>query len=370
MPVNAASAREFVRRGDLGVQYTTPSGSDEEFEVAPKTDYQKAEVKIESADAPNALQKLFTDPEKMLKLWLVGETKQNPFAEEQKDPMETFGKFIQSMLMQTQTSALNKLEETMVRNNKYAASNLIGSLVEIETDKMQISQARRVTQNFTVPEEADGFAVEIKDGEDSVVYQTLVQNPGAGINQFEWSGTNNDGEILPFGEYTISINLLKKEVHPDAPPSLTVLEPARTLDGEEIKDKVAILSLIDRDVQFSYEIPNDIANLKHASVWITNSKGHAVHKGELDIEAGERGVYSWNCLDASGQRVPEDEYTISFNFKDDRHKLIHTESKPIIRVSGKVQGVEINDKGEPNLVTSRIKAPLSAVKQIVSEQDL
>jgi flagellar hook assembly protein FlgD len=370
MAITGAQQREFVRQGDLGVQYATPGMGAEEFDMPAKVDYQKEEVKIESADAPDALQKLFTDPEKMLQLWLVGETKQNPFAQEQKDPMESFGKFIQAMLMQTQTGALKKLEETMVRNNKYAASNLIGEFVEIETDKMQISQARRITENFTVPEEADAFAVEIKNTDGAVVYQTLVQNPGAGINQFEWNGKNNDDQEVPFGDYSISISLLKKQDNPDGPPTLAVLEYARTLDGVEIHDKVETLSMIDREVQFSYEIPENIPGVTHASVWITNSKGHAVHKGEIDIKEGEKGVYSWNCLDTLGNRVPEDAYTVSFNFKDSQRKLIHTEAKPIVRVAGKVQGVEINDKGEPNLVTSRIKAPLSTVKRIVNEQGL
>jgi hypothetical protein len=50
--------------------------------------------------------------------------------------------------------------------------------------------------------------------------------------------------------------------------------------------------------------------------------------------------------------------------------MLKTDKQAIIRVSGKVHGIEVNENGEPNLITSRIKAPLSTVKQIVSEEGL
>ena len=81
------------------------------------------------------------------------------------------------------------------------------------------------------------------------------------------------------------------------------MEYAKTLDSQEIKEKREKLSAAERDVQFSYEIPEGLPELEHASIWITNSKGTPVHKGEIDVKTGERGVYSWNGLDRSGART-------------------------------------------------------------------
>jgi flagellar hook assembly protein FlgD len=339
------------------------------FDSMMNAEREKGEQKV-AEHSSDVLKGLFTDPEKMLKLWLVNETRPNPFAQEQKDPMETFGKFLQSMLMQTQTDSLNKLKDTMVRNNKYSATSLMGQMVEIESDKMNISPGPKIVQNFAVSESASAFEVEIKNTSDEVVYKNQAFNVTPGINQFTWDGVDNEGKQLPIGEYKISVSLKQEIKNADGSANLEHLEYAIDLDGKQIHNKVETLSMMDREVQFSYEMPEGLAGLEYASVWILNSKNQAVHKAEIEAKGGQKGVYSWNCLDASGHRVPEDIYSIQFNLKDEKRKMLETDKKAIIQVTGKVQGVEINDNGESNLVTSRIKAPLSTVKRIISENGL
>ncbi len=328
------------------------------------SDFKASEVSGDS------MKSLFTDPDKMLKLWLMNETKPNPFAQEQKDPMETFGKFLQSMLMQTQTDSLNRLKDTMERSNKYSASVLMGQMVEIESDKLNIDPGRKIFKNFIVPEEANAYEVEIKNSSDETVYRKTAYNIGAGINQFSWDGADNDGKTLSVGAYKVTINLLQNKADEAGNLKLHPLHLAVDLDGKAIENNLEVLSAVDRDVQFSYEMPEGLPDLECASVWISNSKGSVVHKGEIDVKGGAKGVYSWNCLDKSGHRVPEDVYSIEMYLKDGQRKIISTDQNAIIRVTGKVQGVEVNDTGEPNLVTSRIKAPLSTVKRIISENGL
>lgn len=320
--------------------------------------------------AGDSMKSLFTDPDKMLKLWLMNETRPNPFAQEQKDPMETFGKFLQSMLMQTQTDSLNRLKDTMEKNNKYSASALMGQMVEIESNKLAIDPSRKIFKNFIVPEEASAYEVEIKNAEDKTVYKNTAFNVGAGINQFAWEGVDNDGKELPVGEYKITINLLKSADEASGNQKLVPLHLAVDLDGKPIENSLEVLSVVDRDVQFSYEMPEGLPNLECASVWISNSKGAVVHKGEIDVKSGAKGVYSWNCLDKMGHRVSEDVYSIEFYLKDGQRKILQTDQHAVIKVTGKVQGVEVTDTGEPNLVTSRVKAPLSTVKRIISENGL
>ncbi|QOL19378.1 FlgD immunoglobulin-like domain containing protein [Candidatus Bodocaedibacter vickermanii] len=341
----------------------------EQFDSMMQVERAKGDQKA-AEHGSDVLKGLFADPEKMLKLWLMNETKPNPFAQEQKDPMETFGKFLQSMLMQTQTDSLNKLKDTMVRNNKYSATGLMGQMVEIESDKMNIAPGRKIVQNFAVPDAASAFEVEIKNASDEVVYRNQAFNVSSGINQFTWDGVDNEGKLLPIGEYKISVSLKKEVKNEDGSPKLEHMEYAVDLDGKQIHDKIETLSMIDREVQFAYEIPEGLAGMKYASVWILNSKNQAVHKTEIEAKGGQKGVYSWNCLDASGHRVPEDIYSVQINFKDEKRKMLETDKQAVIRVTGKVQGVEVNDNGEPNLITSRIKAPLSTVKRIVSENGL
>jgi flagellar hook assembly protein FlgD len=339
------------------------------FDSMLRTEREYGDQKV-AEHSSSVLKGMFADPGKMLKLWLLNETRPNPFAQEQKDPMETFGKFLQSMLMQTQTDSLNKLKDTMVRNNKYSATALMGQMVEIESDKMNISPGRKIVQNFSVPEAASAFEVEIKNTSGDVVYRNQDFNVTPGINQFTWNGVDNEGKQLPIGEYTISVSLKNEVENPDGPSTFEHLEYAIDLNGKPIRDKVETLSMMDREVQFSYEIPEGLAGMEYASVWIMNSQGRAVHKAEIEAKGGQKGVYSWNCLDGSGHRVPEDIYSIQVNFKDGKRKILETDKQAIIRVTGKVQGVEINDNGEPILATSRIKAPLSTVKRIISENGL
>jgi flagellar hook assembly protein FlgD len=274
------------------------------------------------------------------------------------------------MLMQTQTDSLNQLKETMVSNNKYAAMDLMDKMVEIESDKMTIAPGRKSIQNFTVPENISGFGVVIKNSADEEVYRNVSYDVNPGINQFAWDGTDQEGKEVPTGNYKISISLQKKTINEDGMPIFEHVEYANDLSGKPIEDKIEALSMIDREVQFSYELPEGLQDLEYASVWVLNSKNTAVHKADIDAKSGQKAVYSWNCLDANGQRVSEDVYSIQINLKNGKREMLKTDKNAIIRVTGKVQGVEVQENGEPNLITSRIKAPLSSVKRIISEDGL
>lgn len=351
------------------VSSTTEEESKYQFDSMLHEEHAISEKKL-AEHSGDALKSIFTDPQKMLKLWLLNETRPNPFCEEQKDPMESFGKFIQSMLMQTQTDSLNQLKETMVSNNKYAAMDLMDKMVEIESDKMTISPGRKIIQNFTVPENINGFGVVVKNSAGEEVYRNVSYDVNPGINQFAWDGRDQDGKEVPTGDYKISISLQKKTINEDGMPKFEHVEYANDLSGKPIDDKIETLSMIDREVQFLYELPEGLQDFEYASVWILNSKNTAVHKADIEAKSGQKSVYSWNCLDANGQRVPEDVYSIQINLKDGKREMLKTDKNAIIRVTGKVQGVEVQENGEPNLITSRIKAPLSSVKRIISEDGL
>jgi flagellar hook assembly protein FlgD len=351
------------------VSTTTEAENKQHFDSMLYEEQANSEKKL-AEHSGQALKSVFTDPQKMLKLWLLNETRPNPFCEEQKDPMESFGKFIQSMLMQTQTDSLNQLKETMVSNNKYAAMDLMDKMVEIESDKMTIAPGRKIIQNFTVPENIQGYGVTIENSAGEVVYKKLAYDVNPGINQFVWEGTDQDDKSVPVGDYKISISLQRKTTNEEGMPKFEHLEFATDLSGKPINEEIETLSTVDRNVQFSYELPEGLKDLEYASVWILNSKNTAVHKADIEAKSGQKAVYSWNCLDANGQRVPEDVYSIQINLKDGKRDMLKTDKNAIIRVTGKVQGVEVHEGGEPNLITSRIKAPLSTVKRIISEAGL
>lgn len=277
----------------------------EQFDSMMQVERAKGDQKA-AEHGSDVLKGLFADPEKMLKLWLMNETKPNPFAQEQKDPMETFGKFLQSMLMQTQTDSLNKLKDTMVRNNKYSATGLMGQMVEIESDKMNIAPGRKIVQNFAVPDAASAFEVEIKNASDEVVYRNQAFNVSSGINQFTWDGVDNEGKLLPIGEYKISVSLKKEVKNEDGSPKLEHMEYAVDLDGKQIHDKIETLSMIDREVQFAYEIPEGLAGMKYASVWILNSKTKQCTKLKLKQKVGKRAYtvgIAWMLRDTGFQKI-------------------------------------------------------------------
>lgn len=327
-------------------------------------------IKTEGKDEQDPLKKLFTDPEKLMKLWLMGETKQNPFAEDQKDPMETMGKFIQSMLMQNQSNALVELKNTMVRNNKFSATSMIGKMVDVETDTFAIRPGKLLSETFVVPEEANAYHIVIKDNQNNTVFEDYRFDAQSGLTKFEWKGLDQDGKELASGEYSISVDFLNKAKNSEGKTTLKHVEFAKDLSGNIIENKRLVLSKADRDIQFSYEIPKSVENAKHANIWITNSRGTPVHKGSLDINPGDTGIYSWNCLDQAGKTIPEDDYTVYFNLKDMNHKNIQTSEKTKIKVASRVEGVELSDNPDPTLITSRIKAPLSTIKNIVNETGL
>ena len=322
----------------------------------------------------SALKDVFNDPEKMLKLWLLNETRPNPFSDEQKDPMESFGKFIQSMLMQNQTRSLDRLEQTTKANSKYAAMSMVDKVVEIESDKFQISEGRKVVQNFIVPEKAQGFCVEVKNAAGQLIYTKATYDINPGINQFTWDGTNQDGNVVPTGDYKMSIFFVKKTVGDDVPAvdenGNVIRDYAADLNGHAINEKVETISAVDRGIQFSYELPAGLENLEYASVWILNSKNTVVHKAEVEAASGKTQTYSWNCIDGNGRRVPEDVYSVQINLKDGKRDVLKTDKNAIVRVTGKVQGIEVSEGGEANLITSRIRAPLSTVKRIINEEGL
>jgi flagellar hook assembly protein FlgD len=327
------------------------------------------DIKIESADEPDQLKRMFTDPEKLLKLFLLGEMKQNPFAEEQKDPMDTMSKFIQSMLMQNQSSALAELKETLVRNNKFSATSMIGKVVEIETDKFVIKPGKGISESFMTTEETDVFHVVIKDENDVIVRQTYGNNTAAGLNRYDWDGMDENQNECPSGTYKMSISLLRKTVSAEGMEGWKVLQPATDLSGNVLEDKKEVLSQSDREIQFNYEVPN-MEEVKFASIFIRDSKSNLVHTGTLEVKAEEKGTYTWNCLDKRGDRIKEDEYTVDFSLRDANFKKIESEPKPKVKISTKVEGVAISDNPDPILVTARVNAPLSKIRSIVNESSL
>jgi flagellar basal-body rod modification protein FlgD len=109
--------------------------------------------------------------------------------------------------LEQQQNTVNRLDTLLLGQataNQTAASTFIGKNVTYQSGQIQLSQGSAPAVQMTLSAPADQVTVAVSDGSGNVVRTMKMGAAAAGDLAVTWDGTDNNGNVLPDGSYTIA----------------------------------------------------------------------------------------------------------------------------------------------------------------------
>lgn len=129
---------------------------------------------------------------------------QDPFK-----PMEN-GDFIAQMAQFSSVSGLNKLQSSfdslansLQSNQALQASTLVGRSVLVPSSEAVLNQTGNVRGILDLQQSTPNITLSVMDAKGELVKTLQLGGHAAGEVPFVWDGTNNSGEKMPNGKYTL-----------------------------------------------------------------------------------------------------------------------------------------------------------------------
>jgi flagellar basal-body rod modification protein FlgD len=146
-----------------------------------------------------------TDKEAFLKLLVAQVSQQDPMSPQDSD------QYVQQLTQFStleQLMSLNKGVETLalgqMSNNSQEALRFVGRNVVARGDQLTHDQGDYSEISYEVKGDASEALLTIRDAYGDVVYETDVRSD-KGVQRFTWDGRGQNGQTLPSGRYTVSI---------------------------------------------------------------------------------------------------------------------------------------------------------------------
>ncbi len=102
--------------------------------------------------------------------------------------------------------ALEDLSATLTQTSSLSAISAIGKMGSLGTQSIFLPEDGDTTFELYFPQEATAGTVEIKDINGNSVRTFDFESLPSGINAFNWDGTDDSGNRLPSGSYSIEAN--------------------------------------------------------------------------------------------------------------------------------------------------------------------
>jgi len=115
--------------------------------------------------------------------------------------------------LEQQTVTNDKLDSVLsatVDMQQLAGIDMLGKTVVAQSDNFYLN-GDQVEIGMYLPEDATSVTVNILDEDESVVATIESSDLSAGDNFLEWDGTDMDGNPLPEGEYSLSVEAYNSE---------------------------------------------------------------------------------------------------------------------------------------------------------------
>jgi flagellar basal-body rod modification protein FlgD len=122
--------------------------------------------------------------------------------------------------MALQLAAFNQVDQLFNLNDKlsqlvdlYKANeftlftNLVGKDIKVEGNTVRIENGKFLGAEFELSEPANQALVTIRNPQGEVVKILTLYNLSKGVNKIEWDGKDDQGNLLPDGNYKISITV-------------------------------------------------------------------------------------------------------------------------------------------------------------------
>lgn len=132
---------------------------------------------------------------------------------ENQDPMKPMenGDFLSQLAQFKSVSGLDELKASVEKmatslqsNQALQASSLVGRWVEVPSDKVQLWEDVGMAGSVEVPGNASQVTVTIKNSVGLIVNQQTLGPQRQGTANFNWDGTDANGNTYPPGEYSVS----------------------------------------------------------------------------------------------------------------------------------------------------------------------
>ena len=91
------------------------------------------------------------------------------------------------------------------------ASSLTGKQVRALSDSIRLESGKPVDINYELNAPAEEVEIMIKDKFGTTLYSETMNGAGDGVNSWSWNGKNEDGVLLPEGEYKVEIRATNGE---------------------------------------------------------------------------------------------------------------------------------------------------------------
>ncbi|WP_272699186.1 flagellar hook assembly protein FlgD [Desulfovibrio sp. Fe33] len=100
---------------------------------------------------------------------------------------------------------INTLNESMSQNDMLTAVSFIGKEVKAEGYKVSLNEGNSSTIYYGFGEAVTSIMMNIYDSEGAIVRTVELGSKEAGTYQYTWDGKNENGDLLPDGQYGVGI---------------------------------------------------------------------------------------------------------------------------------------------------------------------
>ena len=128
------------------------------------------------------------------------------------DPMDSDKILSQTSQLATLESAdntnkaLEKLTDQLSASTNLSIISAIGKLGSLGKDTITLKKDIKPTFDLYFKHDIQSGSVNIKDQNGNIVKSFTLEPQKSGVLTFDWDGSDNDGNPLPEGEYSISAN--------------------------------------------------------------------------------------------------------------------------------------------------------------------
>jgi len=98
----------------------------------------------------------------------------------------------------------DSLTASMTSNSALQASTLVGKQALLESDTIDFDGENAAKGSVVAETAVESLTLRITDSSGQLVRTIDLGSQSAGALRFEWDGKDNDGNVLPEGEYDIS----------------------------------------------------------------------------------------------------------------------------------------------------------------------
>jgi flagellar basal-body rod modification protein FlgD len=131
--------------------------------------------------------------------------------------------------------ALEKLSESLAASQQYSMISAIGKTASLGSDSIQHTKGEISSFDLNFPSDVSKGTVEIRDNSGTLVKSFPIEDLSQGTHSFEWNGTNNDGNEVDDGLYSIAATYYDDEGNPATTAVGTYpIESVRFENGEAL----------------------------------------------------------------------------------------------------------------------------------------